>query len=64
MSPSQPLGLTIGSKVGKDPAKDIIRVAFQNGINMFDTAEGYDSGGSEVELLVSPPLFPRDPGTD
>ena len=31
---------------------------------MFDTAEGYSSGGAEVELLVSPLLFSSDPGTD
>jgi len=42
--------LTIGSKVGKDSAKNIIRVAFENGINMFDTAEGYGAGGAELEL--------------
>ena len=47
---SWPLGLTIGSKVGADPAKDIIKVAFENGINMFDTAEVYGNGGAEFEL--------------
>ena len=47
---SRLLGLTIGSKVDGDPAKDIIKVAFENGINMFDTAEAYGSGGAEFEL--------------
>lgn len=45
-----PLGLTIGTKVGTDPAKDIIKTAFENGINMFDTAEAYGKGGAEFEL--------------
>lgn len=30
--------------------KDIIKTAFENGINMFDEAEGYASGNSEKEL--------------
>jgi len=42
--------LTIGDKVGGDPAKEIIKLAFENGINTFDTAEVYGNGGSEVEL--------------
>lgn len=44
------LGLTIGAKVGTDPAKEIIKAAFENGINMFDTAEVYGSGSAEIEL--------------
>jgi aryl-alcohol dehydrogenase-like predicted oxidoreductase len=28
----------------------IIKTAFENGINMFDVAEGYASGQSEIEL--------------
>lgn len=32
------------------PFKDIIKTAFENGINMFDEAEGYASGNSEKEL--------------
>lgn len=32
------------------PFKDIIKTAFENGINMFDEAEGYASGNSETEL--------------
>jgi aryl-alcohol dehydrogenase-like predicted oxidoreductase len=47
-------GLTIGTKVGADPAKDIIKVAFENGINMFDTAEAYNKGGGEFELYFYP----------
>ena len=30
--------------------KDIIKTAFENGINMFDTAEAYAKGKSEVEM--------------
>jgi len=33
-----------------DPVKDIIRVAFENGINMFDTAEAYARGKSELDM--------------
>jgi predicted aldo/keto reductase-like oxidoreductase len=44
--------LTLGGTVTGDPVKDIIKVAFENGINMFDTAEGYAAGQSEIEMLV------------
>ncbi|KAI5118577.1 hypothetical protein M0805_004193 [Coniferiporia weirii] len=42
--------LTLGGTVKGDPVKDIIKVAFENGINMFDTAEGYAKGKSEEEM--------------
>ncbi|KAG2052635.1 Aldo/keto reductase [Suillus hirtellus] len=42
--------LTLGGTVIGDPVKDIIKVAFDNGINMFDTAEAYAKGRSEVEM--------------
>ncbi|KAJ6590847.1 NADP-dependent oxidoreductase domain-containing protein [Mycena sp. CBHHK59/15] len=42
--------LTIGGSVVGDPVKDIIKTAFENGINMFDTAEAYASGKSEEEM--------------
>jgi len=29
-----------------------MKVAFENGINMFDTAEGYAKGQSEIEMCV------------
>ena len=35
-----------------DPLQEIIKVAFENGINMFDTAEGYAAGRSELEMQV------------
>lgn len=34
------------------PSQDIIRTAFENGINMFDTAEEYSGGKSEEEMCV------------
>ncbi|KAK0194744.1 voltage-gated potassium channel beta-2 subunit [Armillaria mellea] len=42
--------LTLGGTVKGDPVKDIIKIAFDNGINMIDTAEGYAKGQSEVEI--------------
>ncbi|KIJ11346.1 hypothetical protein PAXINDRAFT_15742 [Paxillus involutus ATCC 200175] len=42
--------LTLGGTVVGDPVKKIIKVAYENGINMFDTAEGYAKGRSEVEM--------------
>ncbi|KAF8167254.1 voltage-gated potassium channel beta-2 subunit [Crassisporium funariophilum] len=42
--------LTIGGTVVGDPVKDIIKTAYENGINMFDTAEGYAAGKSEEEM--------------
>lgn len=30
--------------------QDIIKTAFDNGINMFDTAEAYAAGKSELEM--------------
>jgi voltage-dependent potassium channel beta subunit len=42
--------LTLGGTVKGDPVKDIIRTAFEHGINMFDTAEAYAAGKSEEEM--------------
>ncbi|KAK7052612.1 NADP-dependent oxidoreductase domain-containing protein [Favolaschia claudopus] len=42
--------LTIGGSVTGDPVKEIINTAFENGINMFDTAEDYSKGNSEREM--------------
>ena len=33
-------------------AQDIIKIAFENGINYFDTAEAYAKGKSEEEMCV------------
>ncbi|KAJ7595986.1 voltage-gated potassium channel beta-2 subunit [Mycena floridula] len=42
--------LTYGGPVTGDPVKEIIKTAFENGINMFDTAEAYSSGKAEEEM--------------
>lgn len=42
--------LTIGGTVFGDPVKEIIKTAFENGINMFDEAENYADGQSEIEM--------------
>uniref|UniRef100_A0A8H8CQ43 NADP-dependent oxidoreductase domain-containing protein n=1 Tax=Psilocybe cubensis TaxID=181762 RepID=A0A8H8CQ43_PSICU len=42
--------LTLGGTIKGDPVKEIMKVAFENGINMFDTAEAYAGGKSEEEM--------------
>ncbi|KAH8835182.1 Aldo keto reductase [Flagelloscypha sp. PMI_526] len=42
--------LTVGGSVVGDPVKDLIKTAFDNGINMIDTAEVYAAGNSESEI--------------
>lgn len=42
--------LTLGQTVQGDPVKEIIKTAFEHGINMIDTAEGYAAGKSETEI--------------
>ncbi|OBZ62675.1 putative voltage-gated potassium channel subunit beta [Grifola frondosa] len=42
--------LTLGGTVVGDPVKDIIKTAFEHGINMFDNAEAYAAGRSEEEI--------------
>ncbi|EKM84278.1 hypothetical protein AGABI1DRAFT_52152 [Agaricus bisporus var. burnettii JB137-S8] len=42
--------LTLGGTVKGDPVKEIIKTAFDAGINMFDTAEAYAKGESEREM--------------
>jgi len=42
--------LTLGGSVVGDPVKEIVKTAYENGINMFDTAEGYANGKSELEM--------------
>ncbi|TCD71136.1 hypothetical protein EIP91_012084 [Steccherinum ochraceum] len=49
--------LTLGGTVKGDPVKDIIKVAFENGINMFDTAEAYAKGNSEIEMYAIAPFL-------
>ncbi|KAI0684582.1 NADP-dependent oxidoreductase domain-containing protein [Cytidiella melzeri] len=45
--------LTLGGSVKGDPVKDIIKVAFENGINMIDTAETYADGESETHIGIA-----------
>lgn len=42
--------MTLGGTVIGDPVKEIIKTAFDHGINMFDTAEVYADGNSEKEM--------------
>lgn len=42
--------LTLGGTVVGDPVKEIIKAAFDHGVNTFDTAEAYSKGKSEIEM--------------
>ncbi|CAE6440935.1 hypothetical protein ACGC1H_003649 [Rhizoctonia solani] len=42
--------LTFGGTVKGDPVKEIVKLAFENGINMIDLAESYSKGESEREI--------------
>ncbi|QRV74109.1 aldo/keto reductase family protein [Ceratobasidium sp. AG-Ba] len=42
--------LTFGGTVKGDPVKEIVKLAFDNGINMIDVAESYSKGESEREI--------------
>ncbi|KAF8606049.1 Aldo/keto reductase [Ceratobasidium sp. AG-I] len=42
--------LTFGGTVKGDPVKEIVKLAFENGINMIDIAESYSKGESEREI--------------
>jgi aryl-alcohol dehydrogenase-like predicted oxidoreductase len=44
--------LTLGDRVKGDPVREIMEAAYNNGCNMFDTAEGYAAGDSELEMYV------------
>lgn len=46
-------GLTLGGSVQGDPVVEIIKTAFENGINMFDTAEAYAKGESELQMCAA-----------
>ena len=39
------LGLTLGGTVKGDPVKEIVKTAFDHGINYIDTAEGVSVPG-------------------
>ncbi|KII93089.1 hypothetical protein PLICRDRAFT_379385 [Plicaturopsis crispa FD-325 SS-3] len=42
--------LTVGETVVGDPVKEIMKTAFDNGINLFDTAELYGTGKCDEEM--------------
>ncbi|KAM0749436.1 Aldo/keto reductase [Meredithblackwellia eburnea MCA 4105] len=42
--------LTLGGTVNGDPVKEIMKTAFDAGVNFFDTAEIYANGNSEKEM--------------
>jgi voltage-dependent potassium channel beta subunit len=42
--------LTFGKQIGDDVAEDLMRVAYDNGINFFDNAEAYAGGKSEIVM--------------
>lgn len=42
--------LTYGGTVKGNPVKECLQVAWDNGINFFDTAEVYANGQSEIEM--------------
>ena len=46
----KPWGLL--GRVSDPTLQEIIKIAFENGINFFDTAEGYESGECEKEMYV------------
>ncbi|KAF5334825.1 hypothetical protein D9758_018076 [Tetrapyrgos nigripes] len=46
--------LTLGQSVRGTRTKELMKVAFENGINMFDTAEAYNNGESEIDMHVAP----------
>ncbi|XP_060710751.1 voltage-gated potassium channel subunit beta-2-like [Hemiscyllium ocellatum] len=42
--------VTLGSQISDEAAEEILTLAYENGINLFDTAETYASGRAEVTL--------------
>src|SRR6187399_1463251 len=42
--------VTFGKQVGEDDAASMMKYAYDQGINFFDNAEGYEQGNSEVVM--------------
>ena len=42
--------VTFGKQVGEDAAASIMGYAYDNGINFFDNAEGYEQGNAEIVM--------------
>ena len=55
--------VTFGKQVGEDDAASIMAAAYDNGINFFDNAEGYERGNAEVVMgeALSRLNWPREP---
>ena len=69
--------LTIGYKCDEDTSRDMVRAAYDGGINFFDTANAYNKGGGEEAIgkclrdyprssyvLLSKVWAPMGPGTN
>ncbi|HZY67034.1 MAG TPA: aldo/keto reductase, partial [Devosia sp.] len=42
--------VTFGKQVGEDDATSIMGYAYDNGVNFFDNAEGYEQGNAEIVM--------------
>ncbi|XP_059498672.1 voltage-gated potassium channel subunit beta-2-like [Stegostoma tigrinum] len=42
--------VTLGSQISDEAAEEILTVAYENGVNLFDSAENYASGRAEITL--------------
>lgn len=42
--------LTFGNQIGDDIAEDLMKLAYDQGVNFFDNAEGYAGGASEIVM--------------
>ena len=42
--------VTFGKQVGEDDAASIMGYAYDNGVNFFDNAEGYEAGNAEIVM--------------
>lgn len=42
--------VTFGKQVNGSDAVDLMKLAYDNGVNFFDNAEGYESGKSEIVM--------------
>jgi len=42
--------LTFGKQIGDDTAEDLMKLAYDKGVNFFDNAETYANGKSEIVM--------------
>lgn len=49
-SPVPGTWVTLGPQVAEETAEEVIACAFENGINLFDTAEFYSGDQTEIRL--------------